>query len=232
MEQIGSKYRHELKFLCGDGELLLLENKLRAVMRRDAHAGSGGTYRIRSLYFDTTDDACYRENLDGTDPRYKYRVRIYNGSDEVIRLEKKITAHGMKRKDSCLLTVQQCTALEEGSEIRGVSQDQELLGEFLTERRARLLQPRVIVEYVRTPYVYPVGNVRVTFDRDITSSPGHGLLREHLPTRPVLPPGTQVLEVKYDELLPGAIGEILQRGQDLRRISFSKYALCRRYGVQ
>ena len=41
-----------------------------------------------------------------------------------------------------------------------------------------------------------------------------------------------ILEVKYDELLPGTIRELLTAGQQLSQISFSKYALCRRYSMR
>lgn len=65
------------------------------------------------------------------------------------------------------------------------------------------MKPKVIVEYERTPYVYKNGNVRITFDRNITSSSQvDQFFNAGAKRRPILPDGTHLLEVKYDEYLP------------------------------
>ena len=52
-------------------------------------------------------------------------------------------------------------------------------------------------------------------------------LSEHVAcTVPVLPAGMHVLEVKYDELLPDYIAQLLETGK-LQRTAFSKYYLGR-----
>ena len=45
-------YRHELKYVVTAAELALLENRIKGLVRPDAHAGADGMYHIRSLYFD------------------------------------------------------------------------------------------------------------------------------------------------------------------------------------
>ena len=45
------KYRHEWKHVLNTGDLLILRQRLRAVMESDPHA-IDGKYYIRSLYFD------------------------------------------------------------------------------------------------------------------------------------------------------------------------------------
>ena len=68
--------------------------------------------------------------------------------------------------------------------------------------RTRLLRPKVIVEYDRTPFVEKLGNTRITFDRNIRSSNAvQSFLEREIPGRPILPAGKQILEVKYDEFL-------------------------------
>lgn len=95
--------------------------------------------------------------------------------------------------------------------------------------RTRLLRPKVIVEYDRVPYIYPQGNVRITLDENIRSSSRVELfLEDQIPTRPILPAGQHILEVKYDEYLPDFIYRAVQL-QELHRTAFSKYYLCRRY---
>lgn len=49
-----------------------------------------------------------------------------------------------------------------------------------------------------------------------------------LNARPVLPPGQDLLEVKYDDLLPGYIADAIEHGR-MRRETFSKYYLARKF---
>lgn len=227
------QYRHELKFLCGEGQLRLLEERIRHICPPDSHAGEDGRYAIRSLYFDTCDDRCFYENEAGVDHREKYRIRIYNGNTDVIHLERKETLHGLKRKETCLLSLQQCRRLLDRIPVTGPMPEQDLLRRFLVEQRMQLLMPKVIVEYVRTPYVYAAGNVRITFDRNIRSSAETDrFLEPQVSGRCVMAQDCHILEVKYDEGLPGAVRELLTAGQNLSSTSFSKYYLCRKYSMR
>ena len=93
----------------------------------------------------------------------------------------------------------------------------------------QLLHPAVIVDYMRTPFLFPEGNVRVTFDCGIAS--GAELTRYWDPDtalRPVLPAGAELLEVKFDNFLPDPVFNAIQM-RDMQRTSFSKYYLSRRY---
>ena len=49
------RYRHEEKYICSEADLRCLEIRLRALMTPDVHAGPGGSYLIRSVYFDDRD---------------------------------------------------------------------------------------------------------------------------------------------------------------------------------
>ena len=87
----------------------------------------------------------------------------------------------------------------------------------------------MIVEYDRIPYVYQNGNVRITLDTNLRSSRSIDLFLEpSIPHRPVMPPGQQLLEVKYDAYLPDFIYRSLQLSS-LRQTAFSKYYLCRKF---
>lgn len=242
-------YRNELKFLCTEQDLYLIENKIRHICKPDTHAGAEGTYSVKSLYFDTYDDRCYYENRVGADNRKKYRVRIYNNNPDVIKLECKYSRHGKKAKDSCTITRQQCEALAGGSYVRkafpqvsfgcrnGTGENgrdtQWLLHRFLLERELELLVPKIIVDYMRTPYIHVAGNVRITFDRAIRSaSRSAHFLTQDAAFRNILPADIHILEVKYDEFIPAAILELVATGRQMYRTSFSKYALCREYSIR
>lgn len=226
-------YRHELKFVCAEKELLILEEKIRHLCHFDRHADSSGKYVVRSLYFDTYDNRCFYENEAGVDCRRKYRVRLYNGNADAIYLECKEAKHGLKRKDVCQLTQQQCMQLIQKQPIKETQPGQELLNRFLVARSIQILLPKIIVEYTRTPYVYETGNVRITIDRYIRSvSDVDSFLKPKVSGRSIMGQGMHILEVKYDKMLPGIIRELLTSGHQLSQTSFSKYSLCRKYSMK
>ena len=112
------KYRHELKYICSELELRIVEQKLRAVMQPDSHADENGEYLIRSVYFDDYQRNRFFENEDGVDPREKFRIRAYNCFDGRISLEKKIKSHTMTGKKSCLIDRQTCMKM-----LSGIAED-------------------------------------------------------------------------------------------------------------
>ena len=229
MEKKKQKYRHELKYQISGAELQMLRNRITHLIPADKHAGADGIYNIRSLYFDDLYNRCYYENENGTDPREKFRIRIYNHSADRITLECKRKERGKTHKTSCPLTVEQTRWLMEGKPLPNIAQQPPLLQKLTMQMLSRRLRPVVIVEYDRVPFVYPNGNVRITLDCNITSSTAiDRFLDDQIPRRPIMPLGQQLLEVKYDEYLPDFIYRNLQL-QNLRQTAFSKYYLCRKY---
>ena len=55
-----------------------------------------------------------------------------------------------------------------------------------------------------------------------------GFFDPDLSSRPVMETGINMVEVKYDELLPGFINESLQTAR-LNQTSFSKLYICRKF---
>lgn len=223
------KYRHEFKYLCTEAQLAMLEVRLTGLMQKDIHVGRNGRYLIKSLYFDDIDDRCFNENEDGTGPREKYRIRIYNNDPGRIALECKRRENDKINKRSCLLTRGQYDLLVSDSPVGQLDTMPELLRKLLILKMCSKMEPKVIVSYERTPYTCPNGNVRVTFDRNIASSSRvDDFFCENTGRRQILPSGHQLLEVKYDEYLPDHIYHALSLA-DMPRITFSKYYLCRKY---
>ena len=222
------KYRNELKYVCSEGELQIIAARIQHLCRPDPHAGPSGIYNIRSIYFDDLDNRCFFENENGTDPREKFRIRSYNASDRRITLECKRKERAMTNKVSCPLTREQFDLLLKGR-LPASDCDSGLLRRFCAMQAQTGLMPKVIVAYERTPFVYPAGNVRITFDRNIGSSTNmEGFFEPYLPQRPVMPTGKHILEVKYDEFLPDFLYEVMNLGS-LRQTTFSKYYLCRKF---
>lgn len=223
------RYRHEYKYFLDSAMESILRIRADGVLLRDPHVKSDGSYFIRSLYFDDYADRCMKENEAGTDPRSKFRIRYYNHDTSHIRLEKKSKTRGMTLKESCKLTLEECRVFQQGN-IPHITADMPAgKQKLLLEMRLRSLMPKVIVSYERIPYVYPGGNVRITFDRNISSSIDIGcFLDGNYNCRPILPLGQSILEVKWDEVIPLHIKEVLALDH-LQWTAFSKYYMCRVY---
>lgn len=225
------EYRHELKYLVSAAQVEHLKMRMKAMLPQDIHVGADGVYNIRSLYFDDYDNRCYYENESGTDPREKFRVRIYNHSASRIMLECKRKERGKTLKTSCSLTEDQARALIEGKPLPDIASQPPILQKLTLKMMLNHMHPVIIVDYDRIPFVYSNGNVRITLDINISSaSQTAGFFDCRLPKRPILPIGQQVLEVKYDQYLPDQIYRSLQL-ENLRQTAFSKYYLCRRYSL-
>lgn len=221
-----TEYRNEWKYLCTEIDLELLRHRIQPIMSLDSHQ-IGNSYNIRSLYFDDCENSCFYANTEGLDNRRKFRIRIYNRSSQRIQLEIKYKVHGMTKKESCPLTEELCRRLMAGEQLPyNKNYPKPLMSLYLAMQTARMA-PVEIVEYERTAFVYPVGNVRVTFDQNISGSRSvEHFLDQKIPLLPVLPVGQHILEVKYDELLPSYIATALDTRR-LEQTAFSKYYLCR-----
>ena len=222
------KYRHEWKHVLNTGDLLILRQRLRAVMESDPHA-IDGKYYIRSLYFDNPDDKALREKIDGVNMREKFRIRLYNCDSSVIHLEKKSKRNGLGTKYSAVLTAEQAQKIVDGDIDWMLRSDHPLIQELYCQMRYQGMRPKTIVDYTREPFIFRPGNVRVTLDYDIRT--GLGCTDFLNPDAVTIPAGDApiLVEVKWDEFLPSIIRDLVSI-PDRRVGSFSKYAQCRIYG--
>lgn len=219
------KYREELKYILEQNSLLVLESTIACFMEKDKHQ-NGLSYRIRSLYFDDYYDSAYYENAGGSDNRKKFRIRAYDTICDRINLEVKYKYRGKTRKESCLLNENQVHQIIDG-ELPFDSLYPKPLMLLYIETCLRRMVPKIIVEYERAAYIYPIGNVRVTFDRNISySNDIINFFEKRMNLTPLLPVNKHVLEVKYDEFLPDFIAQTLEMG-NMERTAFSKYYLSR-----
>lgn len=221
-------YRHEWKHEINVSDMISIRQRLRAVAKPDPHAVDG-KYLIRSLYFDDITDKALREKLDGVNRREKFRIRYYNGDTSLIHLEKKSKWNGLGTKETAVLTEAEAQAVVDGKLDWMPSSGRPLVRELYSKMKSKGLRPKTIVDYTREPFLYAPGNVRVTLDYNIRSGLGcTDFLNADCIT---IPAGDApiILEVKWDEFLPGIIRDAVQLSG--RRVSaFSKYAQCRVYG--
>ena len=221
--ELRHEWKHEISFM----DLLVLRQRLSAVAKRDAHAVNG-KYFIRSLYFDNPEDKALREKLDGISRREKFRIRYYNNDTSVINLEKKSKIGGLGNKQSANLTAEEAQWIADGKLDWMLHSNRPLVQELYVKMTTEGLRPKTIVDYIREPFIYGPGNVRVTLDYDIRT--GLSCIDFLNPDCPTIPAGDDkiILEVKWDEFLPEIIRDAVQL--ENRRVgAFSKYAACRMY---
>ena len=221
-------YRVEDKFTCSDRELFFLERKLRTVLKPDQNQRNDDGYTITSVYFDDYADSHLVDTIDGNRFREKYRIRIYNGSYDSIKLEVKYKKDNKVFKKSRNISMQQMSFLLQG---KCIQDDEPSLDNTITlfnlAISKRKLKPVIIVEYERKAYVFDAGNVRITLDQNLRYSRDISLFMNQQPYR-CKEVGNQggVLEVKCDEFLPGFVAGILETG-NMCQSTYSKYRLCR-----
>ena len=221
------KYRHELKFKISNSAAEVLKQKLSLILKKDKNAYySDGSYLITSLYFDDLDSSSYYEKMDGVLYRKKYRIRIYNNNDEFIRLEKKMKHNTYTAKEQMLISKDIYSKILNGK-LDEIDSPTGLLEEFITNSKTKHLVPSVIVLYHRTAFTYPISEVRITFDSHIQSGLyNYDLFDKEVPMYDVSEPGKQVLEVKFNEVLPLHIANILNDIPSCKE-AVSKFAICR-----
>lgn len=221
-------FRNELKYEVSETDLAVLQHRLQFLMKLDKNISrEDKTYNIRSIYLDDYWNTCCRENEAGINERYKVRIRIYDKSKEFIRLEIKHKQNGYTRKESVRITEDMCRRIINGEYITWEECNHPVLYKLYLYMKTRYLHPKVIVEYDRTAFINKVGNVRVTFDKNIRASKYiECFWKKNLYAVPILPTGQHVLEIKYDELIPDYLAEALEIGK-LHQTAFSKYYLSR-----
>lgn len=219
------RFRHELKFLISRSQRDSIKSQLASVMHLDENARNG-IYQIRSLYFDDMWESAYQEKLQGIASRKKYRIRIYNYSDSIIKLERKRKEGQYINKVSANLSKQEVTQILDGDYQFLLDREEQLCKDFYIECITQVMRPRVIVDYEREPFVYEAGDVRVTFDSDVRSGfLGYNIFDETLPVINVLEPDELIMEVKFTEFLPNLVRAVLPTS-DAALTAASKYVMC------
>ena len=227
------KLRHELKYIISYHDYYELRTRALAFMHHDEH-GDEGRYFIRSMYLDDIMLSNYNQKMDGWNRRRKYRVRIYDLSDEIIKFEVKDKYDSFISKVSDTISIEEYDSIAEGDfsfvadMIFSDSDDGncKALRIAYVDNATRILSPQVVVDYDREVFICDEGNVRMTFDMNLRAGSASGdIFDPELVTVPAYEEGRLILEVKYDDYLPDFIRSML-RPLGRWQSSQSKYAMC------
>lgn len=232
MQFLGKKLRHELKYYIHPYEYVTLRQRLSAMLQLDGNSDDKDGYGIRSLYFDGPHNHALYDKVNGIFGRQKFRIRIYNGSDRTIKLERKSKYGEYVCKEAVQLSREEYDRILIGDVSFLLEHNQPLLKDFYRALQGGY-QPAVIVDYVREAYVYELGDVRITFDKMLSAGINtYDLFDPNLAMTEALDSSTKtIMEIKYNDFLPEAI-RLIVRPDAHNRSSISKYVICREVGYR
>ncbi|MCP3774140.1 polyphosphate polymerase domain-containing protein [Paenibacillus sp. MZ04-78.2] len=232
MQFFGRKLRHELKYYIHSHDYAALRQRLSATLTLDGNSGSPDGYGIRSLYFDGPHNHALYDKSHGIFSREKYRIRIYNGSDRTIKLERKSKYGDYVCKEAARLSRDDYERILDG-DVAGLQESKvPLVQDFYRAIAHRGFRPAVIVDYTREAYVYDPGDVRITFDKRLAAAINtYDLFSGHMVMKEALEPARTIMEIKYNAFLPDFIRALVQP-QTHQRSAISKYLICREVGIR
>ena len=216
--------RHEEKYIITYQQYAMLKSRAMALLTPDSHAGEKG-YLVTSLYFDDHRDNALWEKLDGLPEHSKFRIRSYDYSDRVIKLERKDKRGILTEKFSAGLNREQTAMLARADDrlegLTGSAYD------LAAQMQAKELRPVVAVRYKRDAFFFEGSDLRLTFDRELEAigPEVEALFSREVTGLPVLDRNSVVMEIKYGEYVPAFVRMLT--AVEGKQLSVSKYALCR-----
>lgn len=233
MQFLGRKLRHEFKYYIHPHEYINLRQRVSTLLSLDRNSGSPDGYGIRSLYFDGPHDHSLYDKTNGIFGREKYRIRIYNGSDRTIKLERKSKYGDYVCKEAARLSRDDYDRILAGDVDRSSLKDTNipLLKNFYHAIVQRGFRPAVIVDYTREAYIYEPGEVRITFDKKLSAGINTcDMFDKYLIMTEALDAARTIMEIKFNAFLPEAI-RLLAQPEAHNRSAISKYVICREVGI-
>jgi SPX domain protein involved in polyphosphate accumulation len=222
--------RFELKYLLSLQQAEQVKAALQAYVVPDEHGHNNGRYTLASLYYDSPDLRCYRENEHGLKFRRKLRIRRYETgevfSDESpVFLEIKQRYDRVTQKRRTVLPYREALRLCNDRRIpdNGLG-DEALLDEIYVFLWQYDLRPASLVRYDRQAFTgtgYDPG-LRVTFDTSLSFQAGQLHLHEQPSGLPMLRANSVVMEIKVNERIPCWLTNMIA-AHNLQRVGVSKY---------
>lgn len=214
-------FRKELKYNISDNDFYVINHNLKDLIEKDYNCKED-SYTISSIYFDTYNKTSYRQVKDGISDRWKYRIRYYDYKDTYIKLEKKHKTNNYTNKTSIRISKKELRDIL-NNKIKIKSNNPPLLNEFIMKMKNELLRPVICIEYDRIPYIYKIGDVRITLDYNIRYTDRFDNLFSK--NKRVHYLDDKILEIKYNELIPDFVRFRLELNH-LEQISYSKFNNC------
>ena len=216
--------RHEEKYIINYRQYLMLKNRALQLLTPDPH-GCMGNYVITSLYYDDFFNHALDEKLDGLPEHSKFRVRTYDYTDRIIKLERKDKRGILTQKYAASVNRDQLPFLNgvhtELDRFSGGAYD------LAAQIQAGDLRPVVAVRYRRDAFFFEGSDLRLTFDTNLEAigPDSQALFSPEVTGLPVLDGNSVIMEIKYGNYVPSFARKFT--AVHSKQLSVSKYALCR-----
>lgn len=221
-------FRKEIKYIINKVDFLRIRKHLDVLMEKDKN-GYNGTYMIRSQYYDSIGNQDLYDNLDGVMEKRKIRLRIYSTDAKYVKLEYKCKSNMDGKKYSLNITREEAMMMERHRYDFLLNHKEELAKTLYLRMMQGGYTPKTIIEYLRTAYLHPISDLRITFDTDVkaTTNP-YGLFSDNLTYIPLIQGEKGILEIKYNYFIPWPLKEVLKEINSLPEAN-SKYSNARLY---
>jgi len=166
------------------------------------------------------------QKINGDSHRYKFRIRYYNDSQTLFKLEKKSKNESITYKESYVLTRDEVKKIIGKDPAFLLEKESRVCQEFYQGIKNNILKPKVVVRYQRIAYTHKAGNTRITFDTNIQTSLH---LHDFLHIAPLYAPQFEniiVMEIKFNDTYPYILRSLLQTANSMQS-SMSKYVYSR-----
>ena len=212
--------RVEKKYLLTKEQYEYLVEAIEPYMHVDRY----GETEIRNIYFDNSDNELIETSLRKPEYKEKLRLRSYGtpDSDSTVFFEIKKKYRGIVYKRRISMKLHEAYSYIDSGELPGY-----LVGNIPIEidymvKRYRL-SPKAFISYKRIAWA---GNsdpeLRITFDRDITSRYDDTRLESEAAGHKILPPDTYLMEIKIPGAMPLWLAHVLSE-KNIFPHSFSKF---------
>ncbi len=227
--------RYEFKYILPKGLRDEIERELGHFIQLDPFVAKspGRQYFVRSLYFDDPEYTNYYDKVEGVKVRTKFRLRTYDrvptiNSKIFLELKGRYSQRVFKRR----------IGLERGEEQKFEVGEQQVAEKILHciptgslrerfeyELQRKKLEPVLLIEYMRRPYVSRFSqDFRLTFDDTLSATKTQSMFPEAGAHRRIFLPGYTVMEVKFSHQIPPWFHRVVQNFE-LKRVPLSK--ICR-----
>jgi CRISPR/Cas system-associated exonuclease Cas4 (RecB family) len=229
MESMGV-LRNELKYYISVPQYQLLATALRSSLKPDAYSQEGG-YFIRSLYFDTLEDEAYYDKVYGVAKRRKFRLRIYNIKDKLVKFEIKNKVKDKIFKETAIIGRDDAKQILKGNYEVLLKYSNNVARKIYCYFKKQKMRPVVLMDYLREAFVYDLNSIRITFDRNLRRDQRNfDFFGSPISLRPAMRNDRVILEVKYNHFLPDWIREMLTLTGSTRS-AIGKYCIAREGGI-
>ena len=220
--------RRELKYYINYFDYTYLTSILSNLFNKDRYNQKIDGYHVRSIYFDNKSDNNYYQKISGIETRKKYRIRIYNLNSDTVRLEIKNKYNNIILKEILIIRSEDVEKITSGDYRCLLNYTDPIANKIYFEFNKDYYRPVIIIDFVRNAYFYDLNDIRITFDRQLEKNEVnvYDIFEKNLKMDPVFSSNKIILEIKYNNILPLWIKNLLQISR-FESCAISKYTLSR-----